>query len=136
MSTRQQQQISRVRQEVSTLQGQIDEDLRHLLGCRSLLKGSLYRWQHTCGKKNCRCAQGTLHEHWVLSYYEKEGKLVKVYLTPQEVDLLEKSVEAHREFKKTRARLAKKHAQLLPLINDLEDALAIQPPRRKKKGKG
>jgi len=136
MSTRQQQRVSRVRQAISTLQGQVDEELGRLMGCRTFVKGSLYRWEHTCGKKNCRCAEGALHEHWVLSYYEKEGKLVKVYLTPEEVGALEKAVEAHREFKKTRARLAKKHAQLLPLINELENALAMPPPNRKKKEKG
>ena len=101
--------------------------------CRSVLKGSIYRWEHMCGRDGCHCARGELHVNWVLSYYDTDRKLVKVYLTEEERESLESPAKAHREYRKARARLVKKHSDLMALLDRLEKAVQVKPPKRKKK---
>lgn len=41
---------------------------RRLAQLGPLMRGSLVRSRGTCGKANCRCARGQLHEWWSLSF--------------------------------------------------------------------
>lgn len=133
MSSKQQEKASRLRQQIGTLWDQMEADLERMMAFRSLLKGSIYRWEHTCGRNGCHCAKGELHVHWVLSYYDRSGKLVKVYLTEEEHALLDVPAKEHKEYKEVRARLVKRHSELMTLLDKLEKALQVKPPKRRKR---
>ena len=135
MSSKQQEKASRLRQQVRSVWDQMDADLERLVSYRSLLKGSIYRWEHKCGRQGCHCAKGELHVHWVLSYYDRTGKLVKLYLTEEEHALLDGPAKAHKEYRDIRARLVKRHAELMALLDKLEKAVQVKPPKRRKRNR-
>lgn len=133
MSTQQQERASRLRQQIGTLWDLMDADLREMMTYRAMLKGSIYRWEHTCGRSGCHCASGDRHVHWVLSCYGRDGKLVKVYLTEEEREDLEGPAHAQRGYRKARGRLVKRHSELMKLLDRLEKALQVRAPRRKRR---
>jgi len=47
-----------------------------------MARGSLLKLRRKCGKKNCRCVEGDLHESWVVSY--SIGGRTKMLLVPEE----------------------------------------------------
>ncbi len=62
-----------------------------------------------CGKLNCRCAQGKLHGPYFYMFYRFGGRLRKVYIKRQYVDLCKEAYEAKRRNR----RLLQKSAKLL-----------------------
>jgi len=84
-----------------------------------LLPGSVYTLRRRCGKPNCRCAQGHLHQTEVLSY---RGGPRPQNVTPQpgELEAFKKWTEAYRRFRQARAQLVKLHQQMLRWIDAIE----------------
>ena len=110
-----------------------------MLEVREIVKGSLRSTKLRCGKANCRCARGELHDALFFSYYDEQGKPVTTSLKSQRLKRYRGPAEDYRAFREARARLVKRHREILKLFNQLEDALAIDPPRpqrKRKKGKG
>ena len=71
--------------------------------------------------------------NWVLSYYDRTGKLVKLYLTGEEHTLLDEPVKAHKEYREIRARLARRHSELMALLDQLEKAVQAKLPQRRQR---
>ena len=61
----------------------------------SLLRGSLVVLKRKCGKKNCRCAEGLLHETPALSY-SVDGATRIVSLPPGEVPTVKAALARYR----------------------------------------
>jgi len=61
-----------------------------------MVRGSIYTLRGKCGKDNCRCRRGELHETPALSYSLK-GKTHLIYLRPQEVPRVREAIERYRE---------------------------------------
>jgi hypothetical protein len=61
------QRESSVRQKVQRQMESIGVILGHLQGRGALVAGSIYRRRRRCGKSECRCVQGQLHEDRVLA---------------------------------------------------------------------
>jgi len=47
-----------------------------------IARGSLLRLKRKCGKQNCRCAEGDLHQSWAISY--NVGGRTKMLIVPEE----------------------------------------------------
>ena len=62
------QQLSSLRSQLLAVQHQLPQLLEECLGRGPLLPGSLYTLRRKCGKPNCHCNRGELHESTVLSY--------------------------------------------------------------------
>lgn len=56
------QEISSLRSELLKVQQQLPQLLEACLAREPLLPGSLYTLRRKCGKPNCRCNRGELHE--------------------------------------------------------------------------
>ena len=64
-------------------------------GVPEMIRGSVVVHRRRCGKRNCRCAAGELHESSVLSYSER-GRTRFVMLPPAEVAAVAAAVERYR----------------------------------------
>ena len=56
------QQLSSLRSQLLKLHEQLPQLLEDCLAREPLLPGSLYTLRRKCGKPNCRCSRGELHE--------------------------------------------------------------------------
>jgi hypothetical protein len=95
--------------------------LADCFGRESLLPGSLYTLRRKCGKPNCRCTRGELHESTVLSY-RGEGRPRNISPPPEQIDTLRKMTEDYRRARQARAKLVRWQRQLLALVDELEAA--------------
>ena len=64
-------------------------------GAPEMIRGSVVVHRRRCGKPNCRCAAGDLHEATVLSYSER-GRTRFVMLPPAEVAAVAAAVDRYR----------------------------------------
>ena len=65
-------------------------------GVPRMLRGSLVVQRRRCGKRNCRCADGTdLHETPALSY-TRDGRTRTVVLSASEVDEVRAAIGRYR----------------------------------------
>jgi hypothetical protein len=124
------ERASRFRQTLRTLLADYQQRLDDLLPLRQLLKGSVYELKTRCGKPSCHCAapEGPLHASPVLSWSER-GKTRLRTLPPSNTAHLRHLAENHRRFRQDRAALVKLHRQILLVIDRLERALLLPPPK-------
>ena len=122
---------SRLRQQIRLESYQLQRLLARLVGPAELVKGSLYLWKHTCGRRGCHCQAGEPHRSWVLSYYQ-DGKLVKRYVSDEDIESVRGRVEAYRGFRQARGKLARTQQSLLQLLDRLQAALEEAPPEKSK----
>ena len=64
-------------------------------GMPEMIRGSVVVHRRRCGKPNCRCADGELHEATVLSYSER-GRTRFVMLPPAELAAVAAAVDRYR----------------------------------------
>ena len=112
---------------------QLDQDIQALLETflerEPLLPGSVYTLKRRCGKPNCRCVQGHLHETELLSY---RGGPRPRNVTPQrgQLELFKKGTEAYRRFRQARAHLVKLQRQMVKLVDSIEAERTTQGERK------
>jgi hypothetical protein len=63
-----------------------------------ILKGSLYTMRRKCGKENCRCRKGELHETPALSY-RVGGQARILTLRPEDVPRVKAATARYRKAK-------------------------------------
>lgn len=63
-----------------------------------LVRGSVLKMRRKCGKPNCRCVDGKLHETWVLSY-SVDGCTRMVTLRPEDVPKVRRAVARYKRAK-------------------------------------
>ena len=81
--------------------------VRSLGALREMLPGSFVERQRTCGKANCRCADGQhLHAQYQLSVFA-EGKLKTFNVPPEQAGEVRRRVNLHRRFQEAATRIAR-----------------------------
>jgi hypothetical protein len=115
------QRTSDLRSQLTQLRQQLPELLEDCFGREPLLPGSLYLLRRKCGKPNCRCTRGELHESTVLSY-RGQGQLKNISPAPEQIDRLRAMTDDYRRARQARARLVRWQRQLLDLVDALEAA--------------
>jgi len=113
--------LSSLRAQLVQAQQQLPALLEACFGREPLLPGSLYPLRRKCGKLNCRCARGELHESTVLSY-RGEGRPRNISPPPEEIDALQAMTGDYRRVRQARAKLVRWQRQLLALVDELEAA--------------
>src|SRR5512135_1332949 len=81
------QQLSSLRSQLLAVQHQLPQLLEECLGRGPLLPGSLYTLRRKCGKPNCHCNRGELHESTVLSY-RGQGRPRNISPPPEQLESL------------------------------------------------
>lgn len=80
--------------------------IRGLGAFREMLPGSFVERRRSCGKANCRCADGQhLHTQYQLSVLA-EGKLKTFNVPPQAAEEVRRRVDLHRRFQEAVAHIA------------------------------
>jgi len=119
------QQLSSLRSQLLKVQQQLPQLLEDCLGREPLLPGSIYTLRRKCGKPNCRCTRGQLHESTVLSY-RGQGRPRNVSFLPQQLEALRTMTQHYRRCRQARAKLVCWQQQLLTLVDALEAARVQQ----------
>jgi len=119
------QDISSLRSELLKTQQQLSQLLETCLTREPLLPGSLYTLRRKCGKPNCRCNRGELHESTVLSY-RGQGRPRNISPLPEQLESLRAMTHDYRRCRQGRANLVRWQRQLLKLVDALEAARVQQ----------
>jgi len=119
------QDISSLRSELLKTQQQLPQLLEECLAREPLLPGSLYTLRRKCGKPNCRCNRGELHESTVLSY-RGQGRPRNISPLPEQLESLRAMTHNYRRCRQGRANLVRWQRQLLKLVDALEAARVQQ----------
>jgi hypothetical protein len=95
-----------------------------------MVQGSFYLLRRKCGKSNCRCATGQLHATYVLTRSER-GK-DRLYTVPKEQRAhIRKWAAEYRRYQRARAVLARRHARLLALVDQMAEQRLLVWPQKK-----
>jgi hypothetical protein len=101
--------------------------LRHLQRQDSLTPGSFYLQKRRCGKPNCRCARGELHQAWVIS--RSQGGASRMFMVPAEQRArLRQLTSEYRRYQRARALLARRQAQVLALADRMAELRMVPWP--------
>jgi Family of unknown function (DUF6788) len=119
------QQLSSLRSQLLKLREQLPQLLEDCLGREPLLPGSLYVLRRKCGKPNCHCSRGELHESTVLSY-RGQGRPRNISPPAGQLESLRTMTHAYRRCRQARAQLVRWQRQLLSLVDALEAARVQQ----------
>lgn len=85
-----------------------------------MVQGSCYLQRRRCGKANCRCARGQLHEAWVITRSE-QGRH-RLYMVPlAERGQLRTLTGEYRRYQRARAVLVQRQQRLLQLADQLAE---------------
>ena len=115
------QSLSQLRAQLRDAQRQLSALLEECFRREPLLPGSIYALRRKCGKANCRCTRGELHESTVLSY-RGEGRPRNVSPDKDQIDTLRKRTDSYRRARRARAKLARWQRQVLSLVDAIEAA--------------
>lgn len=119
------QELSSLRSQLLTAQHQLPQLLEECLGRAPLLPGSLYTLRRKCGKPNCRCSRGRLHESTILSY-RGQGPPRNISPPPEQRAALRTMTRDYCRSRQARAKLVRWQRQLLALVDALEAARVQQ----------
>jgi hypothetical protein len=121
-------ELSQLRSKLNQTQQQVQTLLEDLQGRSPLLPASLYQLQRKCGKPNCRCTKGQLHQTTVLSY---RGQQKKQTITPpqEQIESLKKVTDEYRRVRKARAQLVRLQRQLLDIVDQMQAVRVAQGER-------
>ena len=100
------QQLSSLRSQLLAVQHQLPQLLEECLGRGPLLPGSLYTLRRKCGKPNCHCNRGELHESTVLSY-RGQGRPRNISPPPEQLESLRSMTLDYRRCRQARAKLVR-----------------------------
>jgi hypothetical protein len=115
------QQLSSLRSQLLKVRDQLPQLLEACLARAPLLPGSLYTLRRKCGKSNCHCNRGELHESTVLSY-RGQGRPRNISPPPEQLGSLRTMTQDYRRCRQNRAQLVRWQRQLLKLVDALEAA--------------
>ena len=113
------QKLSSLRSQLTQAQQALGGLLQDCFGREPLLPGSLYTLRRKCGKPNCRCARGELHESTVLSY-RGQGRPQNISPAAEQIDALRQMTDDYRRVRQARAKLVRWQRQVLKLVDELE----------------
>ena len=121
---------SQLRKQLQERQHEMAGLLRLFMLRPSLIRGSVYLLRRKCGKTNCRCQEGHLHESWVLSVPEKGRKRMRTVPKGKRLKW-QQMADNYRCFRHARTQLVKLFEEILRLVDELERERTVAPPLSK-----
>jgi hypothetical protein len=119
--------LHQLRQQLWRVYQAAGRTLRHLQRQDSLTPGSFYLQKRRCGKPNCRCARGELHQAWVIS--RSQGGASRTFMVPAEQRArLRQLTWEYRRYQRARALLARRQGQLLALADRMAELRMVPWP--------
>ena len=121
---------SQLRKQLQERQREVSRLIRLFMQRPSLIRGSVYLLRRKCGKANCRCQEGYLHESWVLSVPDKGRKRLRTVPKGKRLKW-QQMTDNYRRFRRARSRLVKLFEEILKLVDELERERTVAPPLSK-----
>jgi hypothetical protein len=122
--------LSSLRQQLWRAYAALAFTLRRLQRSAPMVQGSFYLLRRKCGKLNCHCASGPLHATYVLTRSEQGRD--RLYTVPQEQRAqVRKWAAEYRRYHRARAVLAKRHARVLALVDQMAQQRLLVWPQKK-----
>lgn len=85
-----------------------------------ITNGGLYEQSVRCGKSNCHCASGDLHNGYYYLFFRQAGRLKKVYVQKDHVEQVRSQIKAARSIRSS-AKAA--HSRAMQAIRECRDVL-------------
>ncbi len=121
-------EASRLRQQLSRVEEQRDRHLTEILQTRlRMIRGCFVVLGKKCGKPNCRCSTGETHPTSYLSISE-EGRKRMVHVRVADIGVVREAADRYRRFREARAALSKLSADLLAMVDALQECLVDPYP--------
>ena len=119
-------ETSRLRQRLAEVGKQYRSQLEILLRERGpLIRGTFGTRRRVCGRANCRCTEGQLHESKYLTATDR-GRVRQVHVPAADEVRVAEGVKRYRRFGQARARLAELVKVQLTLIDQI--GLTLREP--------
>jgi hypothetical protein len=120
---------SSLRKECDDLRRRISQLVEVFCARSPLWQGTVYLLRTRCGRANCHCVKGTLHETVVLA--DRSQKPYRTLaLRPREVAKLRRLTEAYRRVRKGRTQLVAIHKAMLEIVDGLTESRLEEGRRR------
>ncbi len=113
--------LPKLRQQLTTKLAELERMLKPALERDPVLPGSLHVSAHRCGKAECRCNSGDLHEALRLQIRFKDG-LANRCLSKAEAGFWRPRTEAYKRMRDAGRRFRKWHKEVLELLEAIERA--------------
>lgn len=126
MQKRERQRLSRIRQSLRKLAGEIVDVVDVFMEGEPMVKGTVYQQRRKCGKPNCICTRGQLHESMMLSW-SQDGRTRLKAIAKGDVQEVRILTERYRRFRAARARLGRVYKNMVELIDELEQLRRQEP---------
>jgi len=111
--------LSSLRQTLVRLKDRPGKLLPIFLEGYPMVKGTVYPLRRRCGKPNCRCARGKLHETTVLSA-SISGRSRLWTVPADQVEKMSKLTKRYQRFRTARANFVKLYTKMLRAIDAIE----------------
>lgn len=111
--------LSRLRQDLRRLLGELKPCVEVVFGRGPLVKGNVYEMARKCGKPSCACTRGELHRSMVLSWSHR-GKTRLMAIPPERLAELRKKSEEYLRVRRARARVSALYKQILAVMDRIE----------------
>ena len=118
--------LSRLRQELRQILGEMEHSMEVIFGRAPLIKGNVYEMSRKCGKPSCACARGQLHKSMVLSW-SHHGKTRLRPIPPERLEELRSKSEEYLRFRRARAQVSVICKQMLSVIDRIETLRREEP---------
>jgi hypothetical protein len=124
-------ETSRLRQRLAEVGKQYQSQLEILLRERGpVIRGTFGTRRRVCGRPNCRCTEGQLHESKYLTASDR-GRVRQVHVPAADEVRVAEGVKRYRRFGQARARLAELVKVQLTLIDQIGLTLRVPYPADK-----
>ena len=111
--------LSSLRQTLVRLKDRPEKLLPIFLEGYPMVKGTVYPLRRRCGKPNCRCARGKLHETTVLSA-SISGRSRLWTVPVAQVEKMSKLTKCYQRFRTARADFVKLYTKMLRAVDAIE----------------
>jgi hypothetical protein len=113
------EKMSRLRQSLLHLVGEIKGLVEPFFSDRPVIKGTVYELKRRCGKPGCKCARGELHARMVVS--ASEGGKTRLQVIPYGFLVeVQAKVRRYQELRRVRARLGEIYREMLRVMDEME----------------
>ena len=118
-SKRDREKLSRLRQTLLRLAGEIRALIEPFFSDQPVIKGTVYELKRRCGKPGCKCARGELHARMVIS--ASEGGKTRLQVIPHGFLVeVQGKVRRYQELRQARARLGEIYREMLKGMDQME----------------
>lgn len=123
---------SYLRKELDELLRELGTLVRTFTPRSSLWAGNVYVLRRRCGRPNCHCVEGELHEATVLS--DRSGDSPRtIALKGNDIERFRRMTQKYGKVRKARARVTKINKRILLIVDELTDIRLKEGQKQKKR---